>query len=72
MNTTRELPQFVRDLLASMQRAAGFKNEIVRSPTSAWVRVYQGNESIIIDPSCQGCTIMSARVALRGDEIIYN
>jgi transglutaminase-like putative cysteine protease len=59
-------------LLASMQRAAGFRNEIVRSPTSAWVRVYQGNESIMIDPSCTGCSIMGANVILRGDEIVYN
>jgi transglutaminase-like putative cysteine protease len=59
-------------LLASMQRAAGFENEIVRSRTSTWVRVYNGNESIMIDPSCQGCTIMAARVSLRGDEIVYS
>lgn len=58
-------------LLASMQRAAGFRNEIVRSRTSAWVRVYVGNESIMIDPSCTGCTIMSANVILRGDEVVY-
>ncbi len=59
-------------LLASMQRAAGFRNEIVRSNNGAWVRVYEGNESIMIDPSCSGCKIMGASVILRGDEIVYS
>lgn len=58
-------------LQASMQRAAGFENEILRSPYHIFIRVSNGEERIMIDPSCQGCRFMDVRVELRGDEDIF-
>jgi transglutaminase-like putative cysteine protease len=61
-------------LIASMQRAAGFENEILRTPSGSrtWVRTRLGNETIMIDPRNQGSAIMASRVSLRGDEIVYS
>jgi transglutaminase-like putative cysteine protease len=61
-------------LLASMQRAAGFRTEVVRTPSGSrtWTRVYHANTSIMIDPTNQGSPVMGSRVSLRGDEIVYN
>lgn len=60
-------------LLASMQRAAGFKNEILRTPSGSrtWVRTFVGNESIMIDVRNQGSPVMDSRVSLRGDELVF-
>jgi hypothetical protein len=60
-------------LLASMQRAAGFQNEIVRTPSGSrtWVRTIIGNETIMIDVRNQGSPVMASRVSLRGDELVY-
>lgn len=59
-------------LMASMQRAAGFENEILRGPYHTFVRVKNGNESIMMDPSCAGCRFLDVRVALSGDEDVYS
>ncbi len=61
-------------LLASMQRSAGFRNEIIRTSSGSrtWVRTFIGNESIMIDVRNQGSPIMASRVSLRGDELVYN
>jgi hypothetical protein len=61
-------------LLASMQRAAGFENEIIRTPSGSrtWVRTKFGNETIMIDARNQGSPVMASRVSLRGDEFYYN
>lgn len=59
-------------LTASMQRAAGFKNEIIKSRFHTFVRTYVGNTSFMTEPSCQGCKFMSTRVTLEGTEEIFN
>jgi transglutaminase-like putative cysteine protease len=61
-------------LLASMQRAAGFQNEIIRTSSGSrtWVRTRVGNSTIMIDVRNQGSPVMASSVSLRGDELIYN
>ncbi len=58
-------------LQASMQRAAGFENEILRGPYHIFIRVVNDEEQIMVDPSCQGCRFLDVRVELRGDEDIF-
>jgi hypothetical protein len=58
-------------LIASMQRSAGFSNEVIQTPYNVFVRVQLGEESIVIDPACQGCKIMEARVSFSGRERVY-
>ena len=59
-------------LIASMQRAAGFKNEILKGPYHAFVRVTDNNQTFLIDPSCQSCSFRDVRVAVSGSETIYS
>lgn len=61
-------------LLASMQRAAGFRNEIIRTSSGSrtWVRTFVDNSTIMIDVRNQGSPVMGSSVVLRGDELIYN
>jgi hypothetical protein len=58
-------------LLASMQRAAGFENEVLRGTYQIFVRTYFENDTIMIDPSCQGCKFMHSNVILTGREDIF-
>jgi hypothetical protein len=59
-------------LLASMNRAAGFDSKIYRSPYHTFVEIKVGEINITMDPTCQGCRFMSARVALKGDEQVFS
>lgn len=58
-------------LLASMQRVAGFENEILVGPYHVFVRTQTAEKTFMADPACQGCQFMDVRVNLRGDEEVY-
>lgn len=59
-------------LLASLDIAAGFHPQVLLGLQTAFVRVHTGNQTITMDPSCSGCSVMSANVQLNGDELVFS
>jgi hypothetical protein len=58
-------------LIASMQRSAGFENEILLGPYHTFVRVKALNQTFTIDPSCQACKFTDVRVSANGHERVF-
>jgi hypothetical protein len=58
-------------LIACMQRAAGFENEILHGTYHTFVRVHSENETYMIDPSCPSCKLNAIHGVMNGYEKVY-